>query len=344
MTTRNPPVRPPCDNRDKWATSWLRARWRSGWGRPRGQSSGGSSVACSPPDALAGVGVSRLTRLTRHLPIRAPNRRLSDACSSRTEERSPVASRARAFSSGSTRSCPRPTVRTTSTFSTPTRSWPRLAPVAPTRSIRASGSLPRTRISPSESRRRISSGSDHRPPRSGPWATRPPPDGWRPRSTSRSSRATTAPTRPTPRLPVRPARSATRSSSSRRRAAAAKACARSGTRPRSAMPSPRHVARRRRRSATTASSSSGSSRERGTSRSRSCSMPPATASTSASATARSSGATRRSSRRVRHRRSTRSSDDGSVTQPWPSGARSATSMPAPASSSSTRAASRPSSR
>ena len=43
------------------------------------------------------------------------------------------------------------------------------------------------------------SGSDRRPPRSGRWATRPPPDGWRPRSTSRSSRATTAPTRPTPR-------------------------------------------------------------------------------------------------------------------------------------------------
>ena len=95
---------------------------------------------------------------------------------------------------------------------------------------------------------------------------------------------------------------ASRSSSKRRPAAAGAACASCGRRRSSTRRSPPRAARRRLRSATTVSSASATSSVRITSR---CScLPTATCARSASATARSSGATRRCSRRHPRRRST----------------------------------------
>ena len=123
------PVR--CDNRDSMTEELARARPRSDWGRRRGRSSAGSRVACCPPGVSVVVGVSRLTRSTRRRHSQGAQRepRSESSCSSPIAARSRGGSRAPAIGSGSEPSCPPRTARTPSTCSTPTRSWPRRAPV-----------------------------------------------------------------------------------------------------------------------------------------------------------------------------------------------------------------------
>ena len=91
--------------------------------------------------------------------------------------------------------------------------------------------------------------------------------------------------------------------------------------------SSRRATRRRPRSATPRSSASRTSSAVGTSRCRSWATPTARCWCSASATARCSGATRRSSRRHRHRASPTSSARPCTTPPGPPRRRSPTSVP-----------------
>ena len=142
--------------------------------------------------------------------------------------------------------------------------------------------------------RRSSSGSRRKE------ATRAPA---RPATACRRSRAPTACSATTPTPSSEAERIGYPVLSSRRPAAAARACGWSARRASSRRRSRSAAPRRAPRSATTRSTSRGGSRTTATSRSRSRSTATATASTSASATAPSSAATRRSSRRARRRRS-----------------------------------------
>ncbi len=132
--------------------------------------------------------------------------------------------------------------------------------------------------------------------------------------------------------------------SSRRPAAAARACAWCARRASSSRCSRSAARRPRRRSATTRCTSRSGSTRTATSRSRSRSTATGTASTSASATARSSGATRRSSRRRRRRRSPRPRAPTSPSGRSAPSSRPATRTSGRSSSSSTARAASTSSR
>ena len=165
-----------------------------------------------------------------------------------------------------------------------------------------------------------------------------------PATACRPSRAPTASCATTRTPSTRRPGSASRSSSSPRPAAAARACAWSAPPVSSRRRSRSAAPRRARRSATTRCTWRSGSRTTATSRSRSRSTATATASTSASATARSSGATRRSSRRHPRRRSTPRPGPTSASGrsgPWSrpatrTSARSSSSSTAPATSTSSR--------
>ena len=213
-----------------------------------------------------------------------------------------------------------PTGRTRSTCSTSAPSSAPHAPPAPTRSTRASGSSPRTPTSP----RRVEAAGIR-------WVG-PPPAAIRAMGDKAAARRLAA----SLGVPVlagydgadqsdaaltdgRGDGSASRSSSSRRPAAAARACASSASRTASPTRSPaarrEATARVRRRPADPRAARRGRPPRRDPGPVR---RPRRTASTSASATARSSGATRRSSRRRRRRPSTPPCATGSARRRWPS--------------------------
>ena len=228
----------------------------------------------SRPGVSVVVGVSRLTRSTRH-DAREPTRRAPSEPVHRESRRDRAADRADVRSLGIRAVVPDTDGPTRSTCSMPTPSSRRRAPAAPTPSIPASGSSPRTPTSPSGS---IAAGltlgraAARRDPRDGRQGRRAAAGGLA-RHPGRSpgydgpdqSDAALDAAARADRLP------APRQAGGRRRRQGHARRPRPGHASRTR--SPRPGARRRPRSATTASSSSASSRARATSRSRSCSMP-----------------------------------------------------------------------
>ena len=174
-----------------------------GSGPRRAPSSAGSRAVGSRRGASAGVGVSRVTRLTRSwggtgaggsTAAADPTGRPAHPDPLHREPR-----RDRRAHHADLRAardpCGRPgdrSARTRSTCSTSRPSSTRRGRRRRRRSTRASGSSPRTRTSRRPSSRPGSAGSARRRRRSGRWATRPPPGASPPRSASRSCPATTS--------------------------------------------------------------------------------------------------------------------------------------------------------